>query len=207
MDPLFRLAAHPQIYFSRMWRFPEYGSWLDVKEIALTAYLCLNMFYVKAELWDDYSRRKKLEDMKRRNQPSPPEEMFDYRLTSSYQHMLVESTGSGRWNYDCAKHPHREFFGVPRGMYTSDLAWAKRHKFGYVTPSDLANTMFKGTHVPSKTDVSSVLILLGKRGLPAELALQVLDFADYRPYGRLPIRDDPLHPDNSEELAKYLRYC
>ena len=121
MDPLFRLASHPQIFFSRMWRFPEDGTWVEVKDIALMAYLCLNMFYVKSELWDGCNRKKKLEETKQKRLSATPEGPLDYRLTSSYQHMLLESTGEGRRNYDCAKHPHREFFGVPRGMYTSDL--------------------------------------------------------------------------------------
>ncbi|OBT85276.1 hypothetical protein VE02_06501 [Pseudogymnoascus sp. 03VT05] len=48
---------------------------------------------------------------------------------------------------------------------------------------------------------------LEQKGLPLEVALEVLDHVEYIPRRRLPISDDPLHPENAEELRKYLKYC
>jgi hypothetical protein len=62
-------------------------------------------------------------------------------------------------------------------------------------------------HIPSRDEVPVVLELLGKKGLPTELGLQVMDMAEYRAVGRLAVRDDPLHAKNAEELTKYLGYC
>ena len=58
--------------------------------------------------------------------------------------------------------------------------------------------------------MSNILVVvnyLSEKGLPFELALAILEFAEYVPYGRLDIADDPLHPDYEMELRKYLSYC
>jgi hypothetical protein len=55
--------------------------------------------------------------------------------------------------------------------------------------------------------VEIVLAMLKSKGLPTELALQVLRWAEYKPAGRLWHRDDPLHAENAEELKKYLSFC
>jgi hypothetical protein len=55
--------------------------------------------------------------------------------------------------------------------------------------------------------VSTVDSYLHQKGLPTELILEVLSLTDYSWKRRTPIADDPLHPDNSHELRKYLNYC
>jgi hypothetical protein len=42
--------------------------------------------------------------------------------------------------------------------------------------------------------------------LPTELALEVLEHADYTAKRRIPIANDPHHAENSEELEKYMAY-
>jgi hypothetical protein len=55
--------------------------------------------------------------------------------------------------------------------------------------------------------------ILLDRGLPAELVLEIMETAEYGDYGpigptaRLVIPDDPFHPANGDELAKYVGYC
>lgn len=45
-------------------------------------------------------------------------------------------------------------------------------------------------------------------GLPVELALDIMAFADYKPpKGKLNIPHDPLHPSNGAALRQYLKYC
>lgn len=45
------------------------------------------------------------------------------------------------------------------------------------------------------------------KGLPIELALDVMELAGYEAKRRLNIPHDPLHPYNRKELAQYLKYC
>ena len=59
---------------------------------------------------------------------------------------------------------------------------------------------------PSEDDVWSIVDTSLHRGLPIELALMILEFADYTPRRRR-VPDDLLHQDNRGELQKYLTYC
>ncbi|KAF2463437.1 uncharacterized protein BDR25DRAFT_319960 [Lindgomyces ingoldianus] len=209
MDPLFRLAAHSDVWLPRVWSIETYADhgWADVKNLALTAYICLNVLYLKPELYDATMREEKMKDLKKRNEAIPSPEQFDYRLTSSYQETLVRCTWvRGCDNFDVCTYPHREFYGAPRGTYTQ-APWNQREQFGRVHPSYLIEHKFQNKYVPGKHDIPIVINLLGRKGLPAELALLVLDFANYTPQRRLLVPDDPLHPENGEQLRKYLSYC
>lgn len=63
-------------------------------------------------------------------------------------------------------------------------------------------------HKPAPSAVLQVQQMLGSKGLPAELVLDILEMAEYEPgEGRLKVPHDPFHPENRGELAKYLRYC
>lgn len=212
MEPLLRLASHPGVDLQPLYDFPwdyisEYG-WSDIKSCALMAYLCLNMFLVKPELYDPVCKSRKLDEMRKKYGLAYTDAMFDYRNTSSYQKMLMHCTWT-RWNnhYEVCSLPHREFFGIERNMITTP-SWSRlaRDRVGMSTLSDILDARYRSWHVPAAGDVSAVLSLL-KTKVPTEIALQILEEADYSVKRRVPVPKDPLHADNAEELKKYVSYC
>jgi hypothetical protein len=58
-----------------------------------------------------------------------------------------------------------------------------------------------------KSDTSRVKGILCEMGLPVELALDIMELAGYERKRRLKIEHDPLHLENREELAQYLKNC
>ncbi|KAF2689205.1 hypothetical protein K458DRAFT_125172 [Lentithecium fluviatile CBS 122367] len=212
MEPLLRLATHAHVRLPDLYSYPLGGGiedgYTDVKNSALIAYICLNMFFIKPELHDPTSRAHKLDEMKQKFGLSYTEQMFDYRNTSSYQKLLTHCTHTG-WGTEwgvCAL-PHREFFGIDRHMittpYWSDLA---KSRIGTGRVSQLFNAPYRFWYVPTASDVSAALAILTTR-VPTELALQILEHADYTAKRRIQVAHDPLHADNVEELKKYLGYC
>jgi hypothetical protein len=93
MEPLLRLAAHANIRLPSIYAFVEDGyddfGWSDIKNSMLMAYIGLNMFLVKPELYDPASRSQKLDEMKKKYGLAYTPEMFDYRNTSAYQKILT----------------------------------------------------------------------------------------------------------------------
>jgi hypothetical protein len=212
MEPLLRLAAHPDVQLQRVWDYPYEEGWEELKDTFLTAYICLNVFTLKPELWDPASRAAKIASLRRpgtmmSSSKSTPEN-WDYRLTSSYQWMLLNAVkGQGLCLDKVGTLPHREFFGVEKGAFTSSVKW---DHLGKGSISDLMDRSYvKGNHyVHSAHDIPVVINILGQKGLPAELALDILELAEYtRAKRRLTVANDPLHPQNREELRKYLSYC
>ncbi|KAJ4290405.1 hypothetical protein N0V90_010621 [Kalmusia sp. IMI 367209] len=217
MNTLLRLAIHPGIRFWKLWDEDQYANgWgfglHKLLGTALQAYICLNVLFLKPELYDPESRETfiKRENVARRSTHKP--EQYDYKLTAAYQRMLLNCTGIpyGVARFDVHTHPHREFFGIPRGMFRFEYSyyafWRDRN-LGIQTVADLAEDKFRGVHVAGQSDVGAVLSMLGQKGLPAELALQIMDLAEYVSVGRTTVRQDPLHVANAEELKKYLSYC
>lgn len=212
MEPLFRLATHPDLPLPPLYSFPweashEYG-WADVKDCALTAYLCLNMFLAKPELHDAASRAYELDALRAAHRLPYAPHMHDYRNTKAYQKMLVQCTWTRSHNaYEVCSLPHREFFGIDAGMVTlSPLDRYTKDRLGAIPPTEVLNTRYRAWHVPTTADVSAALHALQAR-VPAEIALEILELAGYTAKRRVPVAHDPLHPDNAEELGKYLRYC
>jgi hypothetical protein len=212
LEPLLRLAVHPRVRLPALDPYPigssaDFG-WTDIKNSALIAYICLNMFVVKPELYDPTSRTQKLGEMKQKFGLAYSEEMFDYRNTSSYQKLLTHVTYT-RWDIDfgvCAL-PHRHFFGIDKDMITTPYgSQLVRDRIGMGPPSQLFDARYRSWYVPTASDVSKVLYLLQMR-VPTELALEIMDFADYTAKRRTPVLNDPLHAENAEELKKYLAYC
>lgn len=215
MDALFRLAAHPEVRFYRLWDEDIYANAAGfglskLKDSMLEAYICLNVLILKPELYDPTSRKSFLGAEMQAHRTSFQPHLYDYRLTAAYQRMLLCCTGTPYGVQYCESHtyPHREFFGIPQGMFHANNPYTRQQKKpGTARMEDLAEEKFRGVHLPSKLDVRTVLRLLRAKGLPTELALQVLDLAEYTPVGRLRIRDNPLHNENAEELKKYLSFC
>jgi hypothetical protein len=199
MDVLLRISSHPLVH--QEYRFSllgvhnddkEYG-WAEIMRTTLEAYITLNVFYLKPETHDPQRKSAQGRDW------------IDYRRTSSYQKMLIHCTRECAFNtYTC---PHRKFFGVPQGMYRNYPPWCpgKRLLYGCVTLQALRKNGMK-TYLPTLSDIPVVVNYLGVKGLPPELALTILEFAEYVPYGKLDIADDPLHPENEMELRRYLSY-
>lgn len=216
MDSLFRLAAHPSVYFYRLWDEEMYANaqgfgLSKLKDSVLQAYICLNVMFLKPELYDPISRQSYLRAEAAAKRTTFQPEHYDYRLTAAYQRMLLCCTGIPYAPDHCEAHtyPHRQFFGILRGMFhfNSPYIGQKRSLPGTVPVSGLVEDEFLNVYTPSKADIPIVLALVKAKGLPTELALQVLDMADYKPVGRLFIRDDPLHAANADELKRYLSFC
>ena len=212
MEPLLRFARQPLVNMECIWDYPEEDCLSEMIEKFLTTYICLNVLVLKPELWDPTSRSESLDSFRKyatpRSRDKAVPENWDYRLTKGYQLMLVKAV-TAQWNHDerVATYPHREFFGVTKDVYSSGLRW-QRAKFGLGPISDLVDKRCRNLRLPHKSDIPIVINLLGRKGLPAELALDVLELAEYGgTMRRLPVADDPLHLENREELRKYLGYC
>ena len=211
MEPLLRLAVHPKICLPIHYAYLENDleSWCtDIKNSALIAYIGLNMFVVKPELHDPTTRSLALAEMKKKYRLAYTPEMFDYRNTSSYQSILTRVTYTSRpHDYGVCALPHREFFGIEKDMITtSPYSRLLQDRLGQVPPSQLLDARYRSWYVPTASDVSTVLSILQTR-VPTELALEILEYADYTAKRRIPVAHDPLHADNAEELKKYLNYC
>lgn len=64
------------------------------------------------------------------------------------------------------------------------------------------------SYVAASSEVDEVRSILCSMGLPVELALETMKFANYKtPKGKLDPPHDPLHPANREALGQYLKYC
>jgi hypothetical protein len=212
IQPLLRLAVVPDVEFPHLYAFPEYTSpqhgWNDIKHSALIAYVGLNMFFAKPELYDPTARAHKLEEMVEKYGLSYTPDMFDYRNTFAYQKVLTHVTYA-RWesDFDVCPLPHREFFGIENGMITTRPgSHLLESRLGLVPPSQLLDARYRSWYVPTSSDVSTVRSFLATR-LPTELALEVLEHADYTAKRRIPIANDPLHAQNTEVLEKYMADC
>ncbi|KAF2639275.1 hypothetical protein P280DRAFT_519467 [Massarina eburnea CBS 473.64] len=210
MEPLLRLASHPDVDLRSIWTFPwqnnNYG-WTDVKNCALMSYLCFNIFLAKPELWDPVARTKRLGEMKQKYGLAYTEQMYDYRNTKGYQRMLLRCTWTRRNNYDVSAHPHRDFLGIQKDMITTP-SWSQLAmlRVGMGPPSSFVDARYRSWYVPTASDVSLVLSFL-KTKVPTELALQILADADFTPKRLIPVPNDPLHVDNSVQLHTYIGYC
>jgi hypothetical protein len=62
-------------------------------------------------------------------------------------------------------------------------------------------------YLPVSEDVEIVLFYLRMKGLPTELGVKVIEYADFKPERRLKVANDPLDARNREELTRYLSWC
>ena len=210
MDPILRICSHPERRYLSWWserqcecmEDPDVG-WGVLCKKALMTYICLNTLYCYPELWDPVSGRNTERD---------------YRRTRCYQWMLRNSTECN----DTSKliyFPHMRFFGVPDD---ESRAWWKSKKWGRVGESHVEKNKYPYgllsvdqflsiektmPYLPHSSDVSKVRLMLLKKGLPLELALNVMKFGDYTPQRSLKKPYDPLHAENAEELRAYLKDC
>ncbi|KAH8742506.1 hypothetical protein F5883DRAFT_68051 [Diaporthe sp. PMI_573] len=218
METLQNICTHPHAAWEEVWHKhrDSYGDqnscgWSFVPELALKAYVGLNLLLSLPELWDEKSRRRE------------GNEVVDYRDTACYQRMLcnctVDSLGT-----NIAALPHRQFFGVAEGQF-SDYAWPRhkngpgkhawmldaKHETGYpygmLPLKDFLELETELIYAPSALDVGRVRWCLCHLSLPTELANEILGMAGYQPMRRLEREHDPLHADNRDELHRYLDFC
>ncbi|KAH6664182.1 hypothetical protein B0J14DRAFT_493962, partial [Halenospora varia] len=211
VEILLRIASQPDVDLQAAWSFPwDLGCGYGVSELirsTLMAYICMNVLYLKPELYDPACRKDYLKNNFRPKQPRTPELELDYRKAFSYQKMLCYCTGER--HYDTYTYPHRQFFGVLRGTYQGDRwqkpdAGVRGPRYGDGTSKDKGP--LKQVYVPFRSDISRIHEYLYRKGLPIELRLIVMEYAEYVPQRRLPVPNDPFHSRNAEELRKYLSY-
>ena len=202
MSPLLRIAAHPETSLEQwyeFWPMPDSEKgWASVVRSALFPYVALNVLYLHPDTWPS----------SRPQQPQVPDEpVVDYRRTAMYQRAVRASTGS--CTFDVQTLPHRRFFGIPHGALSpGDMEWdSDQLLVGRFPLKAQFEKNARGKHVPNAYDADNVASMLVNQGLPMELALNVLERADYKAQSRLKVPDDPMHPENAEELRKYLLYC
>jgi hypothetical protein len=209
MDTILNLAAQPNVRLlsrSLLYRTCDYyRGWSEIAATALMAYICLNIFFLKPETYDPTFRKSKP------SQRSKSGDEPDYRRASSYQRMLFRCTGSREC--DSFTYPHREFFGVAQDQYDA-RHWDQKYTFGVTSLSNMRKHSAYKPHVlcpfsylPTRSDIPVVMDHLRSAGLPTELALYVLELAEYSPKRRSVVPDDPLHVQNRTELRRYLNYC
>lgn len=176
----------------------------------LMAYICLNTIYCFPEIWDKASGNV---------------EMEDYRHTGVYQFVVRDLTSL--W-LGVLAYPHRYFFGIKEGQFNGtgclrvrrdlrsqwkmpfiqqDGSIRGKYVYGKLPFDEFLALEYPSEHVPGFSDVIIVRSLLCSRGIPMELALAIMDFADYTPKQRLKVPRDPFHPSNRDELNKYLTFC
>lgn len=127
--------------------------------------------------------------------------------------MLKHCTLSGMTS-EVVTYPHRQFFGIEDGqfrVYPRLLdPWLNiigRYPYGLIPIEEFLNCEVLTENKPRSSDIPQVQQILYSKGLPMELVLHIMAIAEYVPRGRLQVPHDPFHPDNRDELAKYLKYC
>ncbi|KAH6839580.1 hypothetical protein B0I37DRAFT_394080 [Chaetomium sp. MPI-CAGE-AT-0009] len=204
MDIILRLCAYPEVDL-QTWQtigqcdcFGNDARWDLIYQTALLPYIALNLIHCFPETWDRELGRA---------------EEKDYRRIRTYSVIINEFTEAKDMISDVAAHSHWGFFGInekdryinsgqsenPRGqgLYTSRSATMNERLTRDPLTADL----------PIPSDTLRAQQILRDKGLPAELVSEIMDTAEYGPIARLEIRDDPFHPANRDELAKYVKYC
>ncbi|KAL4745343.1 hypothetical protein BDW72DRAFT_186807, partial [Aspergillus terricola var. indicus] len=235
MDPILRACSHPEVDYAQ-WEdvtecsdVPFQLGWKSLYQRTLDVYLVLNVIYCLPELWDAELRRQN----QAHNPASPTEN--DYRNTAMYQKMVRRCTYTDP--SPVTTYPHQEFFGIPdehfryEDDYSIDEALARdwpvlkdfldqvkisddlsleelEFPHGQVPFEVFLNGSKTIPHLPSASDIPRVFNILRSKGLPSELVLPILEMTGYdNAQRRLPVAHDPFHPDNREELKKYLTFC
>ncbi|PYH40117.1 uncharacterized protein BP01DRAFT_351979 [Aspergillus saccharolyticus JOP 1030-1] len=186
MNPILRVCALPGVRLKGWWHDGECQcavlGWDQVCIKALRAGICLNTIRCFPALWNNAAGRTKKQD---------------YRNSKFYQFTLRTCTGAGNIS-DVSTYPHRQF---------SESATTNFKALTIDELLTLESVRLEGQHQPGQSDTLLVRNLLYRKGLPVELVLEVMEITGYGPLGRLSEPEDPIHPSNRDELARYLTYC
>jgi hypothetical protein len=169
----------------------------------LLPYIALNLIHCFPETWD---RESDWTDKK------------DYRRLRSYSAMLNAFIEAKEMTSEVVAHPHWEFFGIdetirsinsdqPENPEYQDLYASRGSRSTTMDEHQTRNLLAADLPTPRASDTLRAQQILRDKGLPAELVSEIMDTAEYGPIARLEIPDDPFHPANRDELAKYLKYC
>lgn len=219
MEPVLRVCAHPDNDLLS-WKSVgdcectggEYG-WWHALERALESFVCLKLLHgvqLAARRDNDMNQ-------------------YDYRRTQCYQRLLRGSVFNGT---ESIASLHLNFFGVhehqyseyprPRkaGPFYSDLGEAidtrsrsylsgeKNYPYGMMPFNDFLEFEAEAPYQPAAYEIPAVLGLLREKRLPAEIALRIMEMAEWdEPRRLLKVPHDPLHRENEAELMSYLSIC
>ncbi|KAJ5646518.1 hypothetical protein N7490_002890 [Penicillium lividum] len=207
-DVLLRLASHHSLNLKRAWERPyneeeDYGLKAFLYP-TLMVYICLNILLQKPELYDDESRKIYMQTPRRDVPVVKHESHLDYRHTRAYQLTLLYCTKPTTQTL-----PHQVFFGLSHhlDLHKFNARSGFNDRCGHMPFAKFKSAANNGVYSPHQDDIADVMRVLMAKGLPAELCLDVIEFAEYTPSRRMTTADDPLHKDNSCELRKYLKYC
>lgn len=208
MEPILRVCAHPENDL-QSWRCvaecqcsDSNIGWDHVYQRALEAYVCLNVLYCFPTL-----RNNKTEE-------------YDYRRTKCYQLLVRNSAALGT---GAVKPLHVDFFGIRDDQFSEhprarkDGAFAHlgerlrglsdEYPYGIMPIQDFLEFETVTSHVATASEVVHVMRMLSVKGLPVEIATEIMELAGYEPRRRLKVPHDPLHQDNAIELDRYLSLC
>ena len=172
--------------------------WNRIYEKALLSYIGLNLLCSFPELWDPASGGV---------------EKGEYLYSGLYQLILLNAVESGSLA-DVASYPHQQFFGMSKDQLLqlrsirrciSGCTMTARRRF----PSalDVLFSLEGRRYRPHAPDVETVRRILFGLGLPMEVILEIMKYAEYTPQRGLYVANDPLCWENRDELAKYLTCC
>lgn len=193
----------------------------------VTTYICLNVAYCFPETWDVASGRTAKKDYRnakfyQKTLISCAQESGSLTKVGNYPHIqffgmescklsLIMNTGKGsHWLLD------EDFHAMKRKKNGGSIHWDYGSRdgqapfFGRVPIQEFLSLWLRDGWIyePSLSDTDCVRTILCSKGLPVEIALDIMEFADYKPpKSKLNTPHDPLHPSNREELGKYLKYC
>lgn len=210
--------------------------WDQIGRRMLQVYICLNVAYCFPELWDPNSGRTTEKDyrstvfyQKTLIQCANPRNFRDYSNVSKYPHSrffglnacrddLETNTGQGEhWllDEDCNRKQREKLTHSGRDVYNNPQYFSYRGEehpgfYGRVSIGEFLSLWLPNypSHEPIYSETIRVRMMLCSKGLPMELALDIMKLADYNHFDRqLDPPHDPLHPSNREELGKHLKYC
>ncbi|SPJ79306.1 uncharacterized protein FTOL_07697 [Fusarium torulosum] len=81
------------------------------------------------------------------------------------------------------------------------------YPYGLISYEEFLNFEKPVGYQPHSTDIPHVRQMLCQKGLPIELADQIMETANYAPTRSLHIAGKPFHPGNRAELDRYLEEC
>ncbi|KAK7921556.1 hypothetical protein PG985_009578 [Apiospora marii] len=211
METVLRICAHPEVDFLQWWGAQECPctaadlGWDMLCREALRNFLGLGFIQGFAE---------------RRAQEHPDKGPEDFRLTRTYQQMVLRSTTSGVRS-EIKGYRYKQFYGIGDGQFglfpkPRELRrWCRNPgHFNYVlvlgrVPYDEFLVVERELpYLPSAQEVADVRSAVATKGrLPAELVDMVMGHGTHEETRALTVPHDPFHQQNQEQLEGFLGDC